>query len=68
MASKEIHVVFAYGGYWAVCPDCLWDSGESRHRGDAATAGGTHKCTGATPGHYSAQRIQENQVMLSGHP
>ena len=67
MASKEIHVVFAYGGHWAICPSCYWDSGAALTRSAAYAARAEHAtCTGTPPAHYSTQRLQENQVMLSG--
>lgn len=61
-------IVFAFGGHWAICPKCLWDSGEALPRGKAYEAGMEHDrpCTDTTPSHYSTERVRENQVMLSG--
>lgn len=61
-------IVSAFGGHWAICPKCLWDSGEALPRGRAQEARARHPspCPGVTPQHYSTERIRENQAMLSG--
>lgn len=68
MTTGQPRIVFAFGGHWAICPKCLWDSGEARPKSAAAKAAREHAspCKAVTPSHYSTERIRENQVMLSG--